>query len=98
MKDRIILLAALAEAVADKQPHCFEGLVKAAYEAGADREDLLTAVEIGRVIGEVSGPVLTEACATVQAWQWMVVHRLTHRADVEAKTRRRERWALSITR
>ncbi|OGB92565.1 MAG: hypothetical protein A3H39_07270 [candidate division NC10 bacterium RIFCSPLOWO2_02_FULL_66_22] len=98
MKERIILLAALAEAVAGGQPHRFEGLVKAAYEAGADREDLLTAVEIGRVIGEVSGPVLTEACATVQAWQWMVVHRLTHRADVEAKTRRRERWALSIPR
>jgi len=97
MKDRITLLATLAEAVADKQPHCFEGLVKAAYEAGADREDLLTAVEIGRVIGEVSGPVLTEARATVQAWQWMVV-RLTYRADVEAKTRRRERWALSIPR
>ncbi len=98
MKERIILLATLAEAVAGGQPHRFEGLVKDAYEAGADRDDLLTAVEIGRVLGEVSGPVLTEARATVQAWQWVVVHRLTYRADVEAKTRRGERWTLSIPR
>ena len=71
MKERMALLAAFAEAVWTRQAHEFEWLVKAAYAAGATREDLFTAVESGRLLGEPPAPIVTEAYATVHAWQWL---------------------------
>ena len=76
MEERTNSLSAFAEAVAARDTEQFARLVKVAYQAGATREDLLTAVEIGRGFGEPSGPVLAEAYATVHAWQWIAVRRL----------------------
>lgn len=73
MRELIALLAAFAEAVAARQTHEFEWLVKAAYAAGARLEDLLTALEIGRLVGEPPESVVTEASATAHLWQWMAV-------------------------
>lgn len=73
MKDLIALLAAFAEAVATRQTHEFEWLVKAAYRAGAEMDDLLAAVEIGRLIGEPPEPVVTEASATAHLWHWIAL-------------------------
>jgi hypothetical protein len=47
---RIVQLAAFAEGIASRQSHVFEQTVKVAYAAGASREDLLTAVEVGRCL------------------------------------------------
>ncbi len=71
MEELIALLAAFAEAVATRQTHEFDWLVKAAYGAGASREDLLISVEIGQLVGEPPEPVVTEASATAHLWQWM---------------------------
>lgn len=73
MRELIPLLAAFAEAVAARRTHEFEPLVTAAYEAGARLEDLLTALEIGRLVGEPPQPVVTEASATAHLWQWRAV-------------------------
>jgi hypothetical protein len=47
---RIVRLAAFAGGIASRQSHVFEQTVKAAYPAGASREDLLTVVEVGRCL------------------------------------------------
>jgi hypothetical protein len=73
MRRRIALLAALAEAVWSRQAHEFDWLVKAAYGAGASLEDLLTAVESGCLLGKPPAPIVTEAYATVHAWQWLAI-------------------------
>lgn len=73
MKELIALLAAFAEAVATRQTHEFEWLVKAAYGAGAGMDDLLSAVEIGQLVGEPPEPVVAEASATVHLFQWMAM-------------------------
>jgi hypothetical protein len=75
MKERVTLLAALSEAVSVRQTHQFERLVWAAYSAGASREDLITAIEIGRLLGHPPEPVPTEAYAAVYAWNWMANRR-----------------------
>jgi hypothetical protein len=77
MKERVTLLAALSEAVSARQTHRFERLARAAYTAGASREDLITAIEIGRLLGDPVEPVPTEAYATVHAWQWMASRRMS---------------------
>jgi hypothetical protein len=71
MKERMALLAAFAEAVWSRQAYEFEWLVKAAYGAGASSEDLLIAVETGRLLGDPPEPVLADAYATLHAWEWM---------------------------
>ena len=97
MKERIALLAALAEAVWSQQAHEFDQLVKAGYRAGASREDLLIAVETGRLLGDPPKPVVADAYATVHAWQWMA-SRCTAHSDESApstqrrRTERRKAW------
>jgi alkylhydroperoxidase/carboxymuconolactone decarboxylase family protein YurZ len=82
MPARIALLAAFAEALASRQSHLFEQMVKAAYAAGASREELHTAVEVGRCLAEVPGPVVSLAHANVRAWHWMATRRLAGRGDL----------------
>jgi hypothetical protein len=103
MKERIALLVALAEAVWARQAHEFEWLVKAAYGAGATREDLLTAVENGRLLGDPPAPVVTEAYATVHAWQWMASSGTPHRDEPPLfpeprRTKRTEAWVPCTTK
>ncbi len=50
MDARIVRLAAFAEGIASRHSYVFEQTVKAAYPAGASREDLLTVVEVGRCL------------------------------------------------
>jgi alkylhydroperoxidase/carboxymuconolactone decarboxylase family protein YurZ len=76
MEERMSYLFAFAKAVATRETEQFAQLIKAAYQAGATREDLLTAVEIGRMFGEPSRTVLAEAYATIHAWQWIAVRSL----------------------
>ena len=73
MEERSRNLDAFLRAVAAREWHLFEGLVRAAYQTGASREELLTAVENARTLGDVPGPVVAHAYATVHNWQWMMV-------------------------
>ena len=75
MKERTALVAALIEAVSTRQAHEFGWLVKAAYGAGASRQDLVLAVETGRYLGNLPEPIAVLAYAAVQAWQWMASRR-----------------------
>jgi hypothetical protein len=97
MRERIALLAASAEAVWTRQAHEFEWLVKAAYTAGATREDLQTAVNSGRLLGNPPEAVVTEAFATVHAYQWMADCPSGHSNDSalfgeRRRTERMEAW------
>ena len=82
MSERNAALIAFMEAITSGQPHLFEQAVKAAYKAGAVREELLTAVEIGRCLAYVSAPLVSQAYATVHAWHWMVARRAEHQRDL----------------
>ncbi len=82
MTERIAHLIAFIEAITDGQPHLFQPAVKAAYRAGASREELLTAVEIGRGLRHVAAPVVSQAYATVHAWYWMAARRTGHRRNL----------------
>lgn len=73
MEERSTNLDAFTRAVASREWHLFEGLVKAAYEIGATPEELRIAVESARTLSDVSGPVVAHAYATVHNWQWMMV-------------------------
>ncbi len=53
MADRKASLLGLLETVAAGRADQFEEAVKAAYEAGASREDLLYTVEVGGSLGQV---------------------------------------------
>ena len=75
MKERTSLLAALIDAVSLRQADEFGWLVKAAYGAGASRQDLVLAVETGGHLGNLPAPVTAEAYSTVHAWQWMASRR-----------------------
>ncbi len=68
-------LAAFTEAVAAGRTDRFEEAVKGAYAAGASEEDLLVALEMGRLLSEVPAPVRTEAYATIHAWRWIEARR-----------------------
>jgi hypothetical protein len=103
MKERMALLAAFAEAVWTRQADEFEWLVKAAYGAGACREDLLAAVESGRLLGDPPEPVVAEAYATVHAWRWMTSRCPTpsHESAPLAerrRTKRRKVWIPCTTK
>lgn len=97
MKERTALLAAFTEAVSTQQAHDFAWLIKAAYGAGASREDLLIAVETGWRLGNPPEPITAEAYAAVHAWQWMANRRAV-RCDESApraerrRTERRKAW------
>ena len=83
MEERTSYLFAFAKAVTARETERFAELIKAAYQTGATREDLLTAVEVGRMFGEPSGPVLAEAYATIQAWQWIAFRRLVATGELK---------------
>ena len=85
MEERVNLLAAISEAVAGGQWQELEWLVKAAYSAGATRDDPVRAVEVGGMRGNLSDHLLILAYATVNAWQWMALRRPTG-------MRKRMRW------
>src|SRR5574341_2060856 len=80
--DRIDYLAFLTALVVCGQSSRFEHAVRLAYHAGANRDELLTAVELGRVLGGAPDAVVVQAHATVQAWD-LVVGRIV----------RAEQWA-----
>ncbi len=82
MHERNAALTAFTEAIISGQPHLFEQAVKTAYKAGALREELLTAVEIGRCLADVPAPIVSQAYATVHAWHWMVARRAEHQRDL----------------
>jgi alkylhydroperoxidase/carboxymuconolactone decarboxylase family protein YurZ len=68
-------LIAFADALTTGRLHQFEGIVKAAYRAGVNRQDLLIAVEMGRLLVEVPSWVVSRAYAAVHAWHWIVARR-----------------------
>ena len=68
-------LAALREAVAVPKPMHLDRTIKAAYQAGASREDLITAVEIARAVSDVPGSVVAQAYASIHAWHWIAARR-----------------------
>ena len=82
MSERIAHVIEFIEAITSGQPHLFQRAVKEAYKAGATREELLTAVEIGRAMGHSSGPVVSQAYASVHAWHWMAARRTEHRRNL----------------
>ena len=67
MDPRIAPLTVLTEAVASCQPDLFELSVEAACAAGASRQDLITAVEVARLLSEVPPRVLARAYASIDA-------------------------------
>jgi hypothetical protein len=89
MKERIVFLAALAEAVWNRQAYEFNRLVKAGYRTGASREDLLIAVETGRLLGDPPEPVVAQAYATVHAWHWMAIRNPAESDESAPSTQRR---------
>lgn len=89
MKEQMALLVAFAEALSAKQSHELEWLARAAYGAGASRDDLLTAVDKGRLLGDPPEPVGTEAYATVRAWQWMASYGTAPSDESAPRTGRR---------
>jgi hypothetical protein len=89
VKEEMAILVGLSRAVSARQAHEFEWLVKAAYGAGIGREDLLTAVETGRLLGDPPGPVVARAYATVHDWQWMANRRASHGEESAPCTERR---------
>ena len=50
--------------------------------AGASREALLAAIEMGRLLVDVPDGVLTQAYATLRAWDWMVGRRAVPRREL----------------
>lgn len=79
-------LIALIEVLTAGQATQLERIVRAAFMSGASRDDLLTAIEIGRRLADVPAPVLTQACATVHAWDWMETYRVSRRRDFALHT------------
>lgn len=75
-------LIAFIEALTTGQANQFDRIVRAAYMSGASRDELLTALEIGRFLADVPWPVLGQAHAAVRAWGWMERHRVSRRRDV----------------
>jgi hypothetical protein len=71
MEAALTPITAFAEAVAARQPGLFEPAVKAAYEAGADRDTLLMTVDIARHIAHVPIPVVAQAYGAVHRWSWI---------------------------
>ena len=85
MHTRIGPLAAFTKAITSGQPRHFEATVKAAYAVGADREDLLMAVEVARILTEVPAAVVAQAYATIHAWHWMAARRPAHQRELVSR-------------
>lgn len=81
MDPRIAPLTVLTEAVASCQPHLFELSVEAACATGASQQDLITAVEVARLLGEVPPRVLARAYASIDAVREIEASPLTRSAD-----------------
>ncbi len=75
MFDRKGALASLVRAVMAGEPDQFAPAARGAYAAGAHREELLCAIELGGSLGAVSPGVLAEAYAAAHAWSWMAARR-----------------------
>ena len=75
-------LTAFTAAVATGQAYRFEEAIKAAYEAGARKEELLLAVDSVRPLTSVPAPILGRAYATIHAWSCMESRRVWHRRDL----------------
>lgn len=102
-KELIVLLGDLAGVVATRRADAFERVIKAAFSAGASRQDLLIAVEIGRFLGGPPETVVAEASTTVHAWQWMASRQTVHIDDWAPCTdrrrfERRKTWIPCTTR
>ncbi len=82
MDERNAHLIALIEALTAGQVHQFEHVVKTAYIAGVGRAELLTAVEIGRLLVDLPEAIVTQAYATIHAWHWLVARRLEHQRSL----------------
>lgn len=80
-------LIAFADALTTGQLHRFEPIVNAAYAAGVSREDLLTAVEMGRLLVEVPTLDLRCAFAAVHAGHWTMARRGTPQRGFAAHAR-----------
>lgn len=78
MDMRIAPLTAVSAAVAARQSSRFDEVVKAAYEAGWSREDLLLAVDSARLLALLPGPLLARAYASIHRWYWLESRRLLH--------------------
>ncbi len=61
MNARAAALSAFADAIADGHVKDFPSLVKLAREAGANLDELLVAVRVGRGLAEVPESVLSQA-------------------------------------
>jgi alkylhydroperoxidase/carboxymuconolactone decarboxylase family protein YurZ len=85
MEGQITHLAIFVETLATRQWHQLERLVKAAYAAGASREDLFSAIELCRQQAHVPGPVVARAYEMIHAWHWMVARRNDHLWDIAAQ-------------
>lgn len=83
--ERITRLAAFTGAIAAQQADQFDRIVKAAYNAGASREDLLAAVEVARVLADAPGPLVVQAYAAIHAWRWIEARRLAPRGSPELR-------------
>ena len=83
--ERITHLAAFTGAIAANHATQFDGIVKAAYGAGATREDLLAAVEVARVLADAPGPLVVQAYAAIHAWRWIEARRLAPRRSLEPR-------------
>lgn len=82
MNEWIACLTALSAAIAARQPHRFEEVVKAAYEAGASREELLTALDSARLLAQIPAAILDRAYATIHSWYWMETRRVWHGGEL----------------
>ena len=84
MFGRTTCLIDIAEIVAKGQSRMIDEAVKAAYRSGANREDLLSAVEIARRIGSPEEAALARAYAAIHDWHWMVARRCKDREALVA--------------
>ncbi len=82
MEERNAHLIAFIEAITTHQAHRFEHVVKMAYIDGVNREELLTAVKIARLLVDLPDPIVTQASATLHAWHWLVARRLEHQRSL----------------
>ena len=82
MNELIAPLTAFSAAIAGRQPHRFQELVKAAYEAGATREELFVAVDSVRGLLPLPAPLVGQAFASIHTWYWMESGRERQRREV----------------
>ena len=78
---RIAPLATFTDAIMARRPDRFGPAVRAAYAAGAEREDLLVALDMARLMAEVPAPLVTQAYAAIHVgdWHWIAARRVASR-------------------